>query len=832
MPPPTEADAGDRPPRAASPRRPTPIAVIGLACRFPGASTPDAFWRLLQGHDSPLVPAPASRWRWPEIEAEYPPQATTRRLQHGGFLPDLELFDADFFGLPDAEAERLDPQHRLALELSWEALESACLRPRDLAGSFTGVIMGVSHSDHAVKVLNDHIGYDGKEGLLAYECFVANRVSHVLDLKGPSYAVNSACASSLHALHVACQTLRAGDCDLVLSGGVNVDVTIDEIVSSAMAGWIAEDAQCRSFCEGGDGFVTGEGCGVVVLKRLDDALRDGDPVWGVIADSVLGHNGMSSRISWPSGNAQRDLWRRLLQRNGLAPPDIDALEAHGTGGAMSDRIEASAFTDVLAAGRDASAPLRVGCVKSHVGHLEAASGIAGLAKLLLALQHATLPPLRDFSTPNPAIRPHPGVRFLAQAEPWPRGGRPRRAVLANFSFGGANGVMLVEEAPAGVGPFDRRVAPGGDTVARSTDASRADAGLRLLALRARTEPGLLAMQGRLRAHREDRGHALDDDEIHTLNVHRSDLRQRAVLAGRGLAGLDDALRAGPDAALCRSADFAPAWRDAAPVLRLGAGLFGAPSADALARLRRGRLGGRLWDAWERELSDAAVDVTLEAALADDACRRRAVAAFWVRTMSRLGVPVRAVVAPPELAPAVALAWHAADADALRAWIDAGVGAPDGLPGAEGGAPRAAASPVPPVIAPVDDAAWAAWSAPGARASLVFAPMPVADLHRGDAPALGFDEDVALDPGDGAADADAPLARLLAGLFCLGADLRWSALGDGVKRPVPASPFDRRWSWFRPGVRRAPVFAEPASAAAPSPTPGTVPAALARPTEQT
>jgi 6-methylsalicylic acid synthase len=785
------------PPRAApAPRPPEPIAVIGLACRFPGAGTVDEFWSVLQRDTSTVGPVPPSRWRWEDTGYQYPHQSGTRRLQRGSFIEDLEFFDADFFGLPPGEAERLDPQHRLALEVAWEALESACIRPRDLAGSFTGVIMGVSHSDHAVKILNDHAGYDGKEGLLAYECFVSNRVSHALDLKGPSYAVNSACASSLHALHAACQSLRSGECDLVLSGGVNVDVTVDEIVSSAMAGWIAEDAECRSFQEGGSGFVTGDGCGVVVLKRLEDALRDGDRVWGVLRDSVLGHNGMSSRISWPSGNAQRDVLRRLLARNGLAPADIDAIEAHGTGGAMSDRIEASAFTDVLGAGRDAATALRVGCCKAHVGHLEAASGVAGLVKMLMALQHESLPALRDFTAPNPAIRPHAGVRFLARAEAWPRGERPRRAIVSNFSFGGANAVLLLEEAPPGVGPFDRPASGVAD------GAPDDDTGLRLLALRAKTDGGLAAMQARLVDHLDARGRPLDDDEVHTLNVHRADLRQRVLLAGRGLPALDAALRApDDDAPALRTSSFPAAWRDASPVLRLDGPLFGAAAGDALARLRRGRLGGRLWAAWAAEFDRLPLDALLD----DPARRARLLAAFWVRSVARLGVPVKAVMADLDLAPVVPLAWQPGDRAALMRWILEGrvdaAGDADVAGALDAAAPADAdltAPPQPPVIAPVADAALPTWSLTTSRPSVVFGPMPTAWLARGDAPALGLDDTPS---GHDRGDADDALARLLGGLFCLGVDLRWSALSDGAKRPVPAAPFDRRHAWFRPAPRR-------------------------------
>ena len=592
--------------------------MIGLACRFPGASTPDDFWRVIERGESTVSGVPASRWNWEQAGREFPPGIAPRALTHGSFIGDLEAFDADFFGLSEAEAQRLDPQQRLTLETAWEALEAACIRPGDLGGSFTGVIMGVGHIDHAVKLLTDYAGCDGKIGLHAYECLVANRLSHALNLKGPSYAVNSACASSAHAIHAAVQSLRAHECDLVLSGGVNVKLAPCETASCVMAKWASPDAECRSFGADGEGFVAGEGCGVVVLKRLADALRDGDPVWGVIADSVLGHNGTSSSLSWPSGNAQRDLLRRLLARNGLRARDIDALEAHGTGGAMSDRIEASAFADVLGADRDDAPPLRVGCLKAHMGHLEAASGVAGLIKTILGMQHDTLPRIPGLGALNPAIRPSAGVRFLAANEAWPRGERPRRAIVSNFSFGGANGMLLVEDAPRGCGPFDR--------VATSAPARAGD--VRFLALRARSAGGLAALHENLLGHVGERGRELDDDELHTLNVHRGALRQRAVWLARGADAFADALRGD---AFVRADGLPAAWRDAERVLALHPATFGFDSPDALARLCAGPLGARLWAEWLAELGAMPL-------LATAAARRRCVAAFWAVSYTHLTLP--------------------------------------------------------------------------------------------------------------------------------------------------------------------------------------------------
>lgn len=507
-----------------------PIAVIGAACRFPGADSPEAFWALMQRGGCASVPVPASRWQW-DPAAGFPPGVPAGRLQQGGFLDGLEQFDAGFFHLADEEAARLDPQQKLALELCWQALESACLLPASLVGTDTAVIMGVGHADHAHKLRNDPPSYDGKLGPCGYEGFAAHRVSHCLGFKGPSYSVNAACSSSLHAIHLGCQALRCGDSALVLAGGVNVHLAVDESVSCALAGWLAADGRCKSFREGADGYVRSEGCGVVVLKRLEDALRDEDPVWGVIRASTLAHNGTTMGIALPSRRGQRELIGRLLSRSGLAEADIQVLEAHGIGSAMSDRIEVGAITDALAEGRPADEPLQVGCCKPQVGHLEAAAGVAGLIKLLLCLRHQHLPALDGTGSWNPEIRAHPGVRLLTEPRAWPRAaGRLRRAVLTNFSFGGANAGLIVEEAPRL--PAQPAAAP---------------CGPRLLALRARTAGGLAALQASICRHLDATGEPLDDDQLHALNLHRTEFKpHRTGWVAADLSTLERWLRAPPD----------------------------------------------------------------------------------------------------------------------------------------------------------------------------------------------------------------------------------------------------------------------------------------------
>src|SRR5690606_15320677 len=254
--------------------------------------------------------------------------------------------------------------------------ESASIVPSDLAGSYTGVIMGVGHSDHSRKLKNDYPTFNGEVGPHSYDCFVANRVSYFLNLKGPSYVVNSACSSSLHAVHLASQSLRAHETDLVISGGVNVHLLSDESVSSTMAGWLSSDGKCKSFREKGDGFVRGEGCGVVILKRLEDAVDNGDRILGIIRGSALGHNGLSNGITVPNGRSQVELLKRGLKSAAVEPAAIGYLEAHGTGSSKGDSIEAMAFMEVLAENREADNICRIGSCKPNIGHLEASSGIA------------------------------------------------------------------------------------------------------------------------------------------------------------------------------------------------------------------------------------------------------------------------------------------------------------------------------------------------------------------------------------------------------------------------------------------------------------------------
>jgi acyl transferase domain-containing protein len=428
------------------------IAIIGIGCRFPGASDPDTFWqRLREGFDA-ITEVPRSRW---DIDAFYDARPATpgkMNTRWGGFLEHVDQFDPQFFGISPREAIHMDPQQRLLLEVSWEALEHAGQAPEQLAGSRTGVFMGMSSADYShlqhTHGVEAH-AYSGTGNALS---IAANRLSYLLDLRGPSWTVDTACSSSLVAVHQACQSLRQGECDLALSGGVNLVLTPDLTISFSQAQMLAADGRCKTFDAAADGYVRGEGCGVVVLKRLSDARRAGDPILAVIQGSAVNQDGRSNGLTAPNGHAQRAVIRQALARAQVAPAQIGYLEAHGTGTALGDPIEVNALKDVLLEGRSPHSTCWLGSVKTHIGHLEAAAGIAGLIRVALSLQHEEIPPHLHLKRLNPhlALEGTP-LAIATERQPWPRSQERRLAGVSAFGFGGTNAHVILEEAPAGVG---------------------------------------------------------------------------------------------------------------------------------------------------------------------------------------------------------------------------------------------------------------------------------------------------------------------------------------------------------------------------------------------
>ncbi|MCC7361293.1 MAG: type I polyketide synthase [Anaerolineales bacterium] len=433
---------------------PEPLAVIGLACRFPGgANTPEQFWHnLLAGHDA-ITAVPADRWPVADADSLDPAVPGQANSRYGGFVDQVDQFDAAFFGIAPREALRMDPQQRLFLEVAWEALERAGQTLDNLAGSAAGVYAAVYQGDYASLQLADAAAIDSYVASGMSHAILANRLSHFLDVRGPSLAVDTACSSSLVALHLAAQALRQKEIDLALVGGVNLMLSPLTALSVARWGAIAPDGRIKAFDAGADGIVRGEGCGVLVLKRLSEARRAGDPILALYRGSAVNQDGRTNVLTAPNGLAQQQVLAEALRHAGLRPAQVGYIEAHGTGTPLGDPIEMEALLAVYGAAPRAEgngrAPLWVGSVKTNLGHLEAAAGMAGIIKTVLTLQHGVIPPHLHFNRLNPHISlGDAALAFPLAAQPWAGAGdEPRRAAVSSFGFGGTNAHVLLEAAP-------------------------------------------------------------------------------------------------------------------------------------------------------------------------------------------------------------------------------------------------------------------------------------------------------------------------------------------------------------------------------------------------
>ncbi len=435
---------------ATSRRERGPIAVIGMACRLPGgADTPAAFWDLLREGRDAIGEVPRDRW---DIDAFFDPDPDVpgrMAARSGGFLADVSQFDPAFFGISPREALTMDPQQRLLLEVSWEALEHAGLAADRLVGSATGVFVGICNSDHFNRVLSR--GADSIDAYLASgsaHSVAAGRISYYLGLQGPALSIDTACSSSLVALHVACRSLRTGESRVALAAGVNVMCSPETTIALSKAHMLAPDGRCKTFDASADGFSRGEGCGVLVLKRLEDAVADGDRVLALIRGTAANQDGRSGGLTVPNGPAQESVIRAALADAGVESRDIDYVEAHGTGTSLGDPIEVRALAGALGEGRSHADPLVIGSVKTNIGHLESAAGIAGVMKVVLSLQNERIPPHLHFKQPSPHISwgEYP-VRVEPQGKAWLRGTRRRLAGVSSFGFSGTNAHVILEEAP-------------------------------------------------------------------------------------------------------------------------------------------------------------------------------------------------------------------------------------------------------------------------------------------------------------------------------------------------------------------------------------------------
>jgi myxalamid-type polyketide synthase MxaD len=513
---------------------PEPVAIIGMACRFPGgAEDPEAFWEnLVRGRDA-VGRVPADRW--PVDDYYDPDPATPGRMNspYGAFLDRVDLFDPAFFGISPREAARVDPQQRLFLEVAWEALENGGQTMAGLAGSRTGVFAAVYQSDYSFLLLDDEDAIDAYMASGLSHAIVANRLSYFLDLRGPSIAIDTACSSSLVAFHMACESVRNGESDLAVAGGVNVMISPMSALPIAKWGMMSPDGRCKTFDARANGFVRGEGCGILVVKRLADARRDGDRILAVCRGSAVNQDGRTNVLTAPNGLAQREVIERALQAAGLDGAQIGYVEAHGTGTALGDPIEMEALIAVLGRDRPTDRPCHVGSVKTNIGHLEAAAGAAGLIKAVQVLRHRTIPPNLHFQELNPHISLD-GVPFQLplEAVPWEApGSEPRRAGVSSFGFGGTNAHVVLEEfvpAEAGV--------------------ENADAGVRLFVASAPSAATLPALASSYRARLD--GWCADGirlaDMCHSAAMRRTHFDHRIAIACRSMdelaAGLDDHAR--------------------------------------------------------------------------------------------------------------------------------------------------------------------------------------------------------------------------------------------------------------------------------------------------
>ncbi len=492
-----------------------PIAIVGMSCRFPGgANDPESFWKLLEKGFDCISEIPKERWN---LNAYYDPNPETpgkMYMRLGGFLNvPIDQFDSQFFAISPKEAEAMDPQQRLLLEVSWEALENAGCNPKNLAGSTTGVFIGACSHDYYDQLTK----YVTPEDLNFYmttgntHSVSAGRISYFLNLQGPCMSLDTACSSSLTAVHEACKSLHSEECSLALAGGINILLNPDIIIEFCNARAISPEGHCKTFDAKANGYVRSEGCGMVVLKRLSNAIQDKDRILALIRGTAVNQDGASSGLTVPNGEAQAALIQTSLRQAKLDPSAIDYIEAHGTGTPLGDPIEAQALNSVFSNHRDR--PLWIGSVKTNIGHVEGAAGIAGLIKMVLSLQHEALPKHLHFEKINPLINLEAvPIKIPLELTPWLKGSKPRLGGISSFGISGTNAHVIVEEAPAQASGIENQI----------------ERPLHILALSARSEPALREMAKQYQQYLPLSNEKLTDTAF-TANVGRAHFENRLTV---------------------------------------------------------------------------------------------------------------------------------------------------------------------------------------------------------------------------------------------------------------------------------------------------------------